>query len=29
MMLCRKSENRWHILNMHESPIVTAVIPKP
>ena len=29
MMLCRKSENRWHILSMHESPIVTAVIPKP
>ncbi len=29
MMLCRKSENRWYILGMHESPIVTAVIPKP
>jgi ketosteroid isomerase-like protein len=29
MMLCRKSENRWHILSMHESPMVTAVIPKP
>ena len=28
MMLCRKSENR-HLLSMHESPIVTAVIPKP
>jgi hypothetical protein len=29
MMLCRKSESRWYILSMHESPIVTAVIPKP
>ena len=29
MMLCRKSENRWHILSMHESPIVATVIPKP
>jgi ketosteroid isomerase-like protein len=29
MMLCRKSENRWYILSMHESPIITAVIPKP
>lgn len=29
MMLCRKSENRWFILSMHESPIVAAVIPKP
>lgn len=27
-MLCRKSENRWRILSMHESPVVTAVIPK-
>jgi ketosteroid isomerase-like protein len=29
MILCRKSENRWHILNMHESPFVAAVMPKP
>jgi ketosteroid isomerase-like protein len=29
MMLCRKSENHWYILSMHESPIITAVIPKP
>jgi hypothetical protein len=29
MMICRKSENRWHILSMHESPFVAAVIPKP
>jgi ketosteroid isomerase-like protein len=29
MMLCRKSENRWYILSMHESPIITAVIPEP
>ncbi len=28
IMLCRKSENRWHILSMQESPIVTALIPK-
>jgi hypothetical protein len=24
MMICRKSENRWHILSMHESPFVAA-----
>jgi ketosteroid isomerase-like protein len=29
MMICRKSENRWHILSMHESPFVAAVIPNP
>ena len=29
IMLCRKSGNLWYILSMHESPIVTAVIPKP
>jgi ketosteroid isomerase-like protein len=29
MMICRKSENHWHILSMHESPFVAAVIPKP
>jgi ketosteroid isomerase-like protein len=29
MMLCRKSENRWYILSMHESPLVAAVIRKP
>lgn len=29
MMLCRKSENRWYILSMHESPFVAALIPKP
>jgi len=23
MMLCRRSDNRWHILSMHESPIET------
>lgn len=28
MMLCRKSENRWHILSMHESPITSSAIPK-
>jgi len=29
MMICRKSENRWHILSMHESPFVAAVISRP
>jgi ketosteroid isomerase-like protein len=29
MMICRKSQNRWYILSMHESPVVAAVIPKP
>jgi len=24
MMLCRKSENRWYILSMHESPVDSA-----
>ena len=28
MIICRKTENRWHILSMHESPLV-AVISKP
>ena len=28
MMLCRKSENRWYILSMHESPTTSSVIPK-
>ena len=28
MMLCRKSENRWYILGMHESPTTTSAIPK-
>jgi len=23
MMLCRRSDNRWHILSMHESPIMS------
>jgi ketosteroid isomerase-like protein len=29
MMLCRKLENRWYILSMHESPFVAAVTPQP
>jgi ketosteroid isomerase-like protein len=29
MMICHKSENRWYILSMRESPFVAAVIPKP
>jgi SnoaL-like domain len=29
MMLCRKSENRWYILSMHESPLVRGVTRKP
>lgn len=29
MMICDKSENRWYILSMRESPFVAAVIPKP
>lgn len=29
VMLCRKSENRWYILSMHESPFVAAVAAKP
>src|SRR5215472_9351590 len=28
MMLCRKTENRWHILSMHESPTTSSAIPK-
>jgi hypothetical protein len=28
MMLCRKNENRWYILSMHESPTTTSAIPK-
>ena len=27
MMLCRRSENRWHILSMHESPIKPDLKP--
>jgi len=27
MMLCRRSENRWHILSMHESPIDSDLKP--
>ena len=27
MMLCRKTENRWHILSMHESPMTSTAIP--
>jgi ketosteroid isomerase-like protein len=29
MMLCRKSENRWYILGMHESPLLGAAAGKP
>ena len=29
MLLCRKSDHRWYILGMHESPFVTALIPNP
>jgi len=29
MILCRKLENRWYILSMHESPLVTAAIARP
>jgi SnoaL-like domain len=29
MMLCRKSDDRWYILSMHESSFVAAGIPKP
>ncbi len=29
MMICRKSENHWHILSMHESPFVASVISRP
>jgi ketosteroid isomerase-like protein len=27
MMLCRRSDNRWHILSMHESPIESGLSP--
>jgi ketosteroid isomerase-like protein len=27
IMLCRRSENRWHILSMHESPIESDLKP--
>jgi hypothetical protein len=26
-MLCRKSENHWYILSMHESPTENAATP--
>jgi ketosteroid isomerase-like protein len=29
MMLCRKSDNRWYILSMHESPIEASLPPTP
>jgi ketosteroid isomerase-like protein len=29
MMLCRRSENRWHILSMHESPVDSSLRPAP
>lgn len=29
MMLCRKTENRWHILSMHETPNVSSASAKP
>ena len=29
MMLCRKSENHWYILSMHESPAQDAATPAP
>jgi ketosteroid isomerase-like protein len=29
VMLCRKTDNRWHILSVHESPSEAAAIPKP
>jgi ketosteroid isomerase-like protein len=28
MMLCRRSDNRWYILSMHESPIDSVLQPK-
>jgi ketosteroid isomerase-like protein len=28
MMLCRRSDNRWHILSMHESPIESDLKPE-
>jgi Aspartyl protease len=29
MMLCRKTENRWHILSMHEAPTASSANTKP
>ncbi len=29
MMICRKSENRWYILSMHESPTASSASTKP
>jgi hypothetical protein len=29
MMICRKSESRWYILSMHESPIASSETIKP
>jgi ketosteroid isomerase-like protein len=29
VMLCRKTESRWDILTVHESPSETAALPKP
>jgi ketosteroid isomerase-like protein len=29
IMLCRKSDNRWHILSMHESPALADSVTKP
>jgi ketosteroid isomerase-like protein len=29
VILCRKTEDRWHILSLHESPSEAALIPKP
>jgi ketosteroid isomerase-like protein len=29
MMLCHKSENRWYILSMNDSPFIAAVPPEP
>jgi ketosteroid isomerase-like protein len=28
MMLCRRSDNRWHILSMHESPSESGAMPE-
>jgi hypothetical protein len=27
MMLCRRADNRWYILSMHESPIDSSLRP--
>jgi hypothetical protein len=29
MMLCRKTESRWHILSMHEAPSASSINSKP